>query len=606
MPRSTAGKDVRTLGYRAAILQALATAARDPRRAAGRLRHVAERLRPAVRYQFWLRANRLRPSRVHAIARESRTLEYRPTISIVMPVFNTPVGWLESAIDSVIAQAYPFWELCVVDDGSTSAHVDSVLHAAEKRDARITVSRSTANEGIARASNRGLERASGDFVALLDHDDTLAPDALFEVAKQLNRNRSLDLVYTDHDVRTSRGRRVQPFFKPDWSPDLLLSMNYITHLCVYRRSVLTTLGGFREGVDGSQDYDLLLRVSEQTDRIAHIRKPLYSWGQSADSAAANPLSKSYAHEAGRRALRDALERRGIDGDVLDAGCGLYRYRVRRRLVGTPMVSIIVPTRDNRVLLERCISSIEELTTYRHFDIIIVDNDSTDPATRMYLDRLPHRVLRIREPFNFARLCNAAAGVSSGEHLLFLNDDTEVIERGWLDAMLEHAQRPEVGAVGARLLFPNGTIQHAGVVVGIQGKAGHAFWGNRANDRGYFDFPLVIRNYSAVTGACLMVRRAVFDDMKGFDETFAVSYNDVDLCLRLRQRGYLVVYTPYAVLYHHQSATRGPYDPDRDRAYEQRLRDRWRDVFERGDPYYSPHLTLSGFDFRLKYPPDKSA
>jgi GT2 family glycosyltransferase len=294
-----------------------------------------------------------------------------------------------------------------------------------------------------------------------------------------------------------------------------------------------------------------------------------------------------------------MKRRRLAGDVLDGLGAPYRYRVKRAILGQPVISIIIPSRDNRQLLERCIRSLEDRTAYRRFEILVVDNGSKDPRTVEYLRDLPHRVLSYEGQFDFARMNNLAVTGARGDHLLFLNDDTEVFASGWLEAMLEHSQRPEVGAVGARLLFPDGTIQHAGVIVGIQGRAGHAFWGFPGSHPGYYDSARVVRNFSAVTAACLMTRKAVFEEVNGFDEAFNVSYNDVDLCLRLRERGYLVVYTPYATLYHHQSASRGRYDPEKDRWYENLLRDRWRHVFEQGDPYYNPHLTLTGFDFSLR-------
>ena len=550
-------------------------------------------------YQQWLAQHRLTPERLAAIRDDLQSFAYRPLVSLLMPVYNIEQVWLQAAVDSVRQQFYPDWELCIADDASTAPHIKPFLQALAAQEPRITLRTLAANEGISGASNQALALATGEFVGLVDHDDVLAPDAIYEVVKRLNADRSIDLVYTDHDLRDRHGVRRDPLFKPDWSPDLLLSMNYITHFCVYRREIVTRAGGFRKGLEGSQDYDLLLRVTELTDRIAHLASPLYSWVQAPSSVASNPGAKPYAHEAGRRALEDALARRGIAGQVVDGYGAPFRYRVKRDIVGRPVVSIIIPTRDNWRLLERCIRSLEERTAYRSFEVLIVDNDSQDPETLAYLKRVEHRVLTYSGRFDFARMNNQAAAVATGEHLLLLNDDTEAIDAGWLEAMLEHSQRPDVGAVGARLLFPNGTIQHAGVLVGIHGKAGHAFWGFPGDSSGYYDFARVIRNYSAVTGACLMMRRALFEELGGFDEAFAVSYNDVDLCLRIRARGYLVVYTPYAVLYHHQSASRGAYDPVTDRKYEELLRDRWRPLFEAGDPYYNPNLTLSDFDFTLR-------
>ena len=316
------------------------------------------------------------------------------------------------------------------------------------------------------------------------HDDALAPMRALAV-KRLNDDPTID-VPTDHDMISSDGVRHGPFFKPDWSPDLLLSMNYVTHFAVHRRALVVAAGGFRKGFEGSQDYDLVLRTTEQARRVAHIPLPLYSWGQPPTSVASDPKAKPYAHEAGRRALQEALARRGVEGKVLDGYGAPFRYRVKRAIIGRPLVSIIIPARNNWRMLKQCVQSLESLTQYRDFEILIVDNRSDDADTVAYLKSVPHRVVPFDEPFNFSRMNNVAARVATGSHLLFLNDDTEVIEPGWLDAMLEHSQRAEVGAVGARLLFRNDTLQHAGVVVGLFDRAGHAFWGFPGDHPGYYD------------------------------------------------------------------------------------------------------------------------
>ncbi len=552
-----------------------------------------------VRYLAWQQRHQLTAEQMDVIRAECQTLTARPVISLMMPVYNISADWLQAAVDSVRQQLYPFWELCVVDDASTAPHIGPMLKAFAAADSRIKLKTLTVNENISGASNHALAMATGEFVAPLDHDDALAPNALYEVVKRLNDDPTIDFIYTDHDMISSDGERHGPFFKPDWSPDLLLSMNYVTHFAVHRRALVVASGGFRKGFEGSQDYDLVLRTTEQARRVAHVPLPLYSWGQPPSSVASDPKAKPYAHEAGRRALQEALARRGVEGEVLDGYGAPYRYRVKRAIIGRPLVSIIIPTRNNWRILKQCVHSLESLTQYREFEILIVDNRSDDPDTVAYLKSVPHRVVRFDEPFNFSRMNNVAARAATGSHLLFLNDDTEVIEPGWLDAMLEHSQRAEVGAVGARLLFRNDTLQHAGVVVGLFDRAGHAFWGFPGDHPGYYDQARVIRNYSAVTGACLMVRRGVFEEIQGFDEAFEISYNDIDLCLRIRQQGYLVVYTPYALLYHYQSATRGAYNAEQDLKYEELLRARWKTVFEEGDPYYNPNLTLTGFDFSLR-------
>lgn len=544
--------------------------------------------------QWAARTERLRDDRDRALAGINR-FTYRPTISILLPVYNTPTELLRKAIESVLQQFYADWELCISDDASTARHVRELLDEYRARDARIKVTFAERNGGIAEASNRALALATGEFIGLLDHDDQLTPDALYEIAATLQKT-DADLIYSDEDRLDAKGRRTEARFKPAWSPDLLLSCMYLAHFCVYRKSIVNQLGGFRGGFDGSQDYDLALRVTEATEKIAHIPKILYHWRKVAASASSPFAARPTVTEAGRRALQEALDRRQIIGEVASETVYGY-YRVRRAITRAGRVSIIIPTRDGIKHLPRCIASIEAKTDYRNFDILVVDNGSRHRATLDYLQRLPYRVLRLDEPFNFSRLNNVAARETIGEHLLFLNDDTEVINAEWLTAMVEQAERAEVGAVGAKLLYPDGRIQHAGIILGAGGAASHAHRGvDGFSGAGYLNYPNVIRNYNAVTAACLMMRRAVFFGTGGFDENrFAVSYNDVDLCLRLRRAGYLIVYTPYAQLYHHESATRGT---NRYPHEEANLRAGWRNELL-SDCYYNPNLRATG-DFTIDY------
>ena len=549
----------------------------------------------AARYQTWLERHQVGAQEVARMRGAVGALPSTPLISVVTPVYNTDEVWLRKCVESVCAQVYPHWELCLVDDASTRPHVKALLEEYAASDPRIKVAHLDRNHGIAGASSHALALATGDFVAFLDHDDELPPEALFEVATRLNETPDLDLIYTDEDKLDVDGRRVDPFFKPDWSPDLLSSMNYITHLSVFRRTLVSDIGGFRLGLDGSQDYDLLLRFTERTQRIGHIAKVLYHWRKIPGSAAASNAAKPHAYEAARNALEDALRRRGWEGDVHMLRPG--SYTVRYRLRASPTVSIIVPTRDRWTLLQQCLRSIEEKTTYTRYEIIVLDNDSVEPETRRGLEAVArrHRVLPFPGAFNFSALNNYGAAHARGDYLLFLNNDTQVIEPDWLGAMLEHAQRPEVGAVGARLHYPNGRIQHAGLVLGIGGVADHAFRGLPADTFSYFGLATVVRNVSAVTAACMMVRRDTFDEARGFDERLEVALNDVDLCLRLRERGYLVVYAPRAHLYHHESGTRGRLHPPTD---EELVWKRWGNVIRAGDPYYNVNLTLSRTDWTL--------
>lgn len=549
-----------------------------------------------VQYRIWLQRHRLTPRAIAQTRGELATFTYTPLVSLVTPVHDPEETWLRQTVESVRAQVYPHWELCLANDASTEPHVKAILDEYAALDPRIRVIHLVDNEGIAGASNRALDLATGEFVGLLDHDDELSQDALFEVVKRLNEDPTLDLVYSDEDKLAADGARVDPFFKPDWSPDLLLSMNYIAHFIVFRRGLLIGSGGFRPGFDGSQDYDLLLRVTERTDKIAHIPRILYHWRKSPGSAAASPSAKPAAYEAGRSAIADALRRRGSAGSVEHAGAG--RYLVRYRLHGTPLVSIIVPTRDRWQLLRQCLRSIEEKTDYPRYEIIVLDNDSVEPETRRYLEAVATRwpVWPCPGPFNFSTINNVGAAQAKGEYLLFLNNDTQAMRPDWLTAMLEHAQRPEIGAVGAKLLYPGGGIQHAGVVLGIGGVAGHAFKHLPPDATSYFDLADIVRDCAAVTGACMMVRRKVFEEVGGFDERFKVAFNDVDLCLRIQRRGYRIIYTPLAVLYHHESATRGRVHPSEDDALAWRL---WGDVIRAGDKYYNPNLSSSHEDWSLR-------
>jgi GT2 family glycosyltransferase len=549
-----------------------------------------------AQYRVWLQRHRLTRQDIARIKAAVQTFAYVPLISIITPVYNTDETWLRKAIESVRAQIYPRWELCLVNDASTKPDVRSILDEYAAANPRFRVRHLPRNEGIVGASTHALSLATGEFVGLLDHDDELSPDALFEVVKRLNEDPDLDLLYSDEDKLEPDGRRVEPFFKPDWSPDLLLSMNYITHFSVFRRSLLGKIGGFRGGFDGSQDYDLLLRFTEGTGKIAHIPKILYHWRKIPGSAAASNAAKSPAYEAGRQAIEDTIRRRGYEGRVESIMPG--RYTVRYHLYGTPLVSIIIPTRDQRELLQQCLRSVEKETSYPQYEILILDNDSNEPETLKYLDAIAEkwRVYRYPGLFNFSAINNFGAAQARGDYLLFLNNDIQVIGSDWLIAMLEQAQRLEVGAVGGKLLYPDGRIQHAGVVLGIGGVAGHAFKYSPGDPPSYFSLSSVVRNCSAVSAACMMVRRQVFKEIGGLDERFRVAFNDVDLCLRLRQRGYLIVYTPLALLYHRESASRGRLHPSEDEELCWKL---WGDLIRAGDPYYNPNLTLSREDWSLR-------
>ena len=544
------------------------------------------------RYELWLYLNALSPTRLRAKRRHLRRLAHRPTISIVIPVHDTEPQWLGAAVGSMLTQIYPNWELCIADDGSTRTDTLELLRTYESSDARIKVVYLEENRGIAGASNAALELATGEFVGFLDHDDELKPNALFEVVRILNENPELDYLYSDEDKKELDGRVTEAFFKPGWSPDLLMSVNYVTHFSVYRREVLEKVDGFRLGYDGSQDYDLVLRVTELTDKIAHIPLPLYSWRKVPGSAAAQLAFKDYAYDAGRRALSDALQRRGFSGRV-DEALVNGRYRVRYDIRGEPRAIIIIPTRDRLDLLRVCVDSIRRRTSYQNYEIMIVDNQSSDPDTREYLASFDGRVFPYPHEFNYARMMNVAAReVGDADVMVFINNDTEVISAEWLEAMIEHGQRPEVAIVGARLLFLDGKPQHEGIAIGLGGVASNLDHGGQ--HFGYFDLGETVRNCSAVTGACMLMRPEVFEELGGFEERLRVAFNDVDLGLRARQKGYLIVYTPHALLYHEESSSRGKLHPEEDERF---FCERWGWPSELADEYYNPNFSRK-LPFRL--------
>ena len=535
-------------------------------------------------------------------------LPCQPLISIILPTYNTPEAFLKAAIESVINQSYPHWELCIADDASTEAHVREWLTYYQTQDDRIKVTLRPENGHISACSNSALAIATGEFVALLDHDDLLSPDALYEVAALINGHPEADLIYSDEDMINSRGRRIKPVFKPDWCPDSFLSRMYTCHLGVYRRSLLTRIGSFRVGTEGSQDYDLVLRATEHTQHIFHIPKILYHWRIHPTSSATNTTAKPYAYEAGRKAIHDAIHRRNEPGQVLETPGYPGLYTVRYAISDPKPVSIIIPTRDLATILDRCLASITQLTTYPHYEIILVDNGSQEPGTFKLFnkwqeklgDRL--RILPLDIPFNYPKLNNYGVHQSKGDYLLFLNNDTEVIAPDWLTGMVEQAQRSSIGAVGARLLYPDNTIQHAGIIAGIRGGVGHGHRYYPSTATGYMNQIKAISNYSAVTAACLMCRRDLFNAVGGFDESFAVEGNDVDLCFKFLEQGYRNVYLPHVTLYHHESKSRGYNDTadkrSRGREERDRLTQKWRSLIDH-DPCYSPNLSRQDGNYSLR-------
>lgn len=559
-----------------------------------------------VNYDKWIKKNQLTNEMIEKIKKDVIRFEYKPKISIIMPVYNVGQIWLEKAIVSVLNQLYENWELCIADDGSTEDHIKKILDEHAKHDKRIRVKYLPENKGIANASNEALSFATGEFIGLLDNDDEISLDALYEVVKELNAHREVDFIYSDEDKITEKGVRHNPFFKPDWSPDMLRSYNYICHFAVIRKKIVEDLQGFREEYEGSQDYDLFLRVVEQTQNVVHIPKVLYHWRAIEGSVAKFSDAKMYAYDSAKRALTDHIHRLELDGTV-ENGKFLGSYRIQYRITNDPKISIIIPSKDKVSMLKRCVDSILHRTSYNNYFVFIVDNGSVENETLKYYDsiRLNQKmtVLNYHKPFNFSAINNFAVEKICSECIIFLNNDTEVISPDWIETMLEFSQRKDVGAVGAQLYYPNDTVQHGGIILGIGGVAGHQHKTSKRNSMGYFGRLKVIQNMSAVTAACLMTKKTIFKEIGGFDETYAYAFNDVDLCLKMREREYLIVYTPYAELYHYESVSRGYDDTPEKHARLKReaeyFQQKWMHVLAKGDPYYNPNLTLDKEDFSIK-------
>jgi len=553
-------------------------------------------------YGFWISRHEPTAAQLRKLRLDAANFAMRPLISIAVPVYKTPPALLKRCIESVMNQTYPDWQLCLADDGSGDAALTALLGQYARNDRRIRVTSLLDNRGISAATNAALHLATGDYVAFLDHDDELAPFALSEVIEAINESPDVDLFYSDEDKIDEQGRRYEAFFKPGWSPDLFLSCNYVCHFTVMKRSLLERAGGLHEKYSGAQDYEFLLRVSELQPNIRRIPKILYHWRAMAGSTAKSSSEKPAASADGQRALAAYLARTAPGARVEEVG--VCRYRVRYPIAGSPRVTILIPSCSHKNVF-RAVDDVLEKTTYKRYDILLIDNSRSSSDIQQHVERLRARQAPIQyvdwrgKPFNFAAMNNAAARTATSPYLLFLNDDTSIVTGDWLEAMLEHAQRPQVGAVGAQLWYPNNLIQHAGVVMGLYGNCSHAFKGLPGGLRHYFDFPNVIRNCSAVTGACLLVSREKFFQAGAFDEVnLAVAFQDVDLCLKLLELGYRNVYTPYARLYHYESASKTEKDKIPDAAEDAFMKQKWARYIA-DDPYYNPNLARSREDFSLQ-------
>ncbi len=566
-------------------------------------------------YHDWIRRyDTITQVQRQTITGEIDRLARRPLISVIVPTFNSDEHLLREMIDSVRAQIYPNWELCIADDASTKPQIRSLLLEVAASDKRIKVVFREANGHISAASNSALALAVGEYVALLDHDDILPPHALYMVARYINLHPSGRMFYSDEDKITVDGRRTTPYFKSDWNPQFFLARNMFSHLGVFESALVDKVGGFREGYEGSQDYDLALRCVELAghDSVVHIPHILYHWRITPGSTAGSAKEKPYAFVAAMHAVEDHLQRRKINATVEQPFKGGDILRVRYALpLEHPVVSIIIPTRDSLQLTRQCIDSILRKTLYKNFEIVIVDNGSANSETLSYFKEISTRenvkVLRDDSPFNFSKLNNLAVRESKGEYLCLLNNDIEVISPDWLNELVGLCGQPGTGAVGACLWYPNDTLQHGGIVIGLGGVAGHMHRTMRRGHLGYFGRAAAAQNLSAVTAACLVVKRSVYEEVGGLNEELSVAFNDVDFCLRLVKAGYRNIWTPYAELYHYESASRGS-DLSLDK-YQRFagevhwMEEHWRDWFER-DPAYNPNLSLSSAasPFSLATPP----
>ena len=582
-----------------------------------------------IDYETWFGLNKATEKELQE--QRKNPPEHGPIISIVVPVYRTPEIYLREMIESVVNQTYGNWELCLADaspkgeqlrqdlkkikgrktrealmkipDGDTE--LTSVIREYQLKDYRIRYEILKENKSIAENSNAAMEMATGDFVGLLDHDDTLEPNALYEVARKICEDDRVDVVYTDEDKINSKGtKHLTPNMKPDFNLDLLRSNNYICHLFVVRRILMEKVGGFRKEFDGAQDYDFILRCTEEAEKIAHVHKVLYHWRTHEKSTSDNPESKIYAFHAGRRAVEAHLQRLGIQAEVEET-CDLGYYRVKYPVIGSPMVSILIPNKDQLQTLKKCLKSIWEKTEYTNYEILIIENNSTEKETFEFYKKIDGRhhvrVLYWDKEFNYSSINNFGAAQAKGEYLLLLNNDTEVITKGWMKELLSHCQRPEVGMVGAKLYFPDNTIQSAGTIIGMGGMADHAFVNMDRKKSGYMHRASIQVDMSGVTAACAMVKRSVYEEVHGLEEKLTVAFNDVDLGLKIVTAGYLIVFDPYAELYHYESKSRGVNDEKKERhAREVKYtQEKWADFLAAGDPCYNQNLTLAKHNFSLR-------
>ena len=572
---------------------------------AGKIRH---RNKAAVIYQKWL--PRHLPTKAELEAQRREVFPFSPTFSVVVPLYKTPEKYLLRLVESLKKQTYSRWELCFSDGSGADSPLSEVLEQITEEEPRVKVISHDTPLQISENTNAAIGIATGEYIVFADHDDELTPNALYEFARLLNQNRNLEMIYSDEDKMSMDGHKFfQPHFKPDYNVDLLCTVNYICHLLTVKRTLIEQTGMLRSEYDGAQDYDFILRCAEQAGRekIGHVPKILYHWRSHEDSTAENPESKLYAFDAGQRAVQAHYDRIGVKAEVFKGEyLGLYRTRFLRD--SDPLISIIIPNKDHIEDLQRCIGAIDEKSTYRNYEYIIVENNSEQEETFAYYKKLEAENPRVKVVywdgnFNFSAINNFGIRHAKGEYLLLLNNDTEIINPDCLEELLGYCTREDVGAVGARLYYEDDTIQHAGVVIGFGGIAGHCFVQQPRGFTGYCHRIICAQDYSAVTAACMMVKRSAYEAAGGLSEELEVAFNDIDFCLKLGRAGYLVVYNPYAELYHYESKSRGLEDtPEKVARFNREIKtfeERWPEILRDGDPYYNPNLTLDSQDFSLK-------
>lgn len=556
-------------------------------------------------YQKWI--EKYEPKYNELEKQRETKFEYNPKISIVVPMYNTPEKYFKELLESITEQTYENWELCLADGSPKRAEYleDLIQPLGDKIKYKLL----SENKGISGNSNEALKLVTGDFIALLDHDDIIPKFALYEIVKTINENPDVDFIYTDEDkILEENKKRISPHFKQDYALDTLRSYNYICHFSIFKKELMDKLGGFNSEFDGSQDYDLILRATEQAKQIVHIPKILYNWRISSTSVASGAAAKPYAYEAAKRAILASIERHGIQGAKVEDSRIIGLYKVTYPVKGEPKISIIIPNKDHKKDLKRCIKSILK-STYKNYEIIIVENNSKEKNIFKYykkLEKNPNIKIEKCEMsiFNYSKLNNYGASKASGEYFVFLNNDTKIITNNWLETIISNCQREEIGAIGAKLIYKNKRIQHAGVVLNLTGTAGHVNWNEKENNPGYFGRIMIQQNVSAVTGALLGVSKKVFEEVKGFDETFPISYNDVDFCLKIQDTGKLITYNPYIVAYHYESQSRGYEDTEekqkRLKKEESKLKKKWKKYFDVTDKYYSPNLRTDVPNMRIKF------